>query len=163
MTNYDFYLGMLTAEEAPTVRVLDALPEHALDYKPHERSRTAGEIAWVIAGEMHMLAAVLTHGTFAPAGPMPSGGKPEAVGTYKAGVEAVKAAMAGMTEEKWNSEGVLDFGGGMVWKDKMHGFAWGMLNDGIHHRGQLSVYLRPMGGKVPSIYGPSADSTGGQE
>ena len=37
---------------------------------------------------------------------------------------------------------------------------WIGLFDAIHHRGQLSVYLRPMGGKVPSIYGPSADDPG---
>jgi len=37
-------------------------------------------------------------------------------------------------------------------------FLWLILFDGIHHRGQLSAYMRPMGGTVPSIYGPSADS-----
>ena len=37
---------------------------------------------------------------------------------------------------------------------------WGFLFDAIHHRGQLSSYLRPMGAKVPSIYGPSADDPG---
>ena len=36
-------------------------------------------------------------------------------------------------------------------------FLWFILFDSIHHRGQLSTYLRPMGGKVPAIYGPSAD------
>ena len=39
-------------------------------------------------------------------------------------------------------------------------FLWDFMFDAIHHRGQLSAYLRPMGGKVPSIYGPSADDTG---
>jgi hypothetical protein len=39
------------------------------------------------------------------------------------------------------------------------GSAWGFLFDLIHHRGQLSTYLRPMGSTVPAIYGPSADET----
>jgi len=39
-------------------------------------------------------------------------------------------------------------------------FLWDFMFDAIHHRGQLSAYLRPMGAKVPSIYGPSADDTG---
>jgi uncharacterized damage-inducible protein DinB len=39
-------------------------------------------------------------------------------------------------------------------------FLWDFMFDAIHHRGQLSAYLRPMGGKVPSIYGPSADDPG---
>jgi uncharacterized damage-inducible protein DinB len=37
---------------------------------------------------------------------------------------------------------------------------WGLLFDAVHHRGQLSAYIRPMGGKVPSIYGPSGDDAG---
>ena len=45
-----------------------------------------------------------------------------------------------------------------VWKTTKMDMMWGMLFDLIHHRGQLSTYIRPMGGKVPSIYGPSADS-----
>ena len=51
-------------------------------------------------------------------------------------------------------------GGAAVWEDAVGQMVWGMLFDAIHHRGQLSTYLRPMGGKVPSIYGPSADDPG---
>ena len=46
------------------------------------------------------------------------------------------------------------------WEESVGGFVWGFLFDLIHHRGQLTTYLRPMGGKVPSIYGPSADDSG---
>jgi uncharacterized damage-inducible protein DinB len=46
------------------------------------------------------------------------------------------------------------------WEDTIENFVWGFLFDAIHHRGQISTYLRPMGGKVPSIYGPSADDAG---
>lgn len=51
-------------------------------------------------------------------------------------------------------------GGDAVWETTMDEFVWGFLFDAVHHRGQLSTYLRPMGGKVPSIYGPSADDPG---
>ena len=51
--------------------------------------------------------------------------------------------------------------GGAAWEDTIAKMAWGFLFDAVHHRGQLSTYLRPMGGKVPSIYGPSADDSGG--
>ena len=47
-----------------------------------------------------------------------------------------------------------------AWEDSVGAFVWGFLFDLIHHRGQLTTYLRPMGGKVPSIYGPSADDSG---
>jgi uncharacterized damage-inducible protein DinB len=45
-------------------------------------------------------------------------------------------------------------------KDTVEGLLWIALFDMVHHRGQLSTYIRPMGGKVPSIYGPSADDAG---
>ena len=47
-----------------------------------------------------------------------------------------------------------------TWEDTLSQMVWGVFFDEIHHRGQLSTYLRPMGGKVPSIYGPSADDPG---
>jgi len=50
--------------------------------------------------------------------------------------------------------------GQVVMEKPMMEFLWDFMFDAIHHRGQLSAYLRPMGGKVPSIYGPSADDPG---
>jgi uncharacterized damage-inducible protein DinB len=47
-----------------------------------------------------------------------------------------------------------------VWEAPLGDMLWGFLFDAIHHRGQLSAYLRPMGAKVPSIYGPSGDDPG---
>jgi uncharacterized damage-inducible protein DinB len=48
----------------------------------------------------------------------------------------------------------------VVWETSLGDMLFGILFDAIHHRGQLSTYLRPMGAKVPSIYGPSADDPG---
>ena len=50
--------------------------------------------------------------------------------------------------------------GHVAWKAPLGEMMWGLLFDAIHHRGQLSTYIRPMGGKVPSIYGPSGDDPG---
>ena len=66
-----------------------------------------------------------------------------------------------MADARWDGEGRLLFGGHEVMKSSVGSIFWGFLLDAIHHRGQLSAYIRPMGGKVPSIYGPSADDTGG--
>jgi len=49
------------------------------------------------------------------------------------------------------------FGGQEIMKETGYDNAWGFLLDAIHHRGQLSTYLRPMGSTVPAIYGPSGD------
>jgi uncharacterized damage-inducible protein DinB len=50
--------------------------------------------------------------------------------------------------------------GQSVWETTLGDMLFGFLFDAVHHRGQLSSYLRPMGGKVPSIYGPSGDDPG---
>jgi uncharacterized damage-inducible protein DinB len=47
--------------------------------------------------------------------------------------------------------------GELLMEQSLGGFLWYLFFDAIHHRGQLSTYIRPMGGKVPSIYGPSGD------
>ena len=51
------------------------------------------------------------------------------------------------------------FNGEEAFSDTGYALAWGVLFDLIHHRGQLSTYLRPMGSTVPAIYGPSADES----
>jgi uncharacterized damage-inducible protein DinB len=65
---------------------------------------------------------------------------------------------ASMTDADWMAESKLMMGDKELWKTTKGKMALGLLLDLIHHRGQLSVYIRPMGGKVPSIYGPSADT-----
>ena len=57
----------------------------------------------------------------------------------------------------WNRSAQFYYGGKLASEQPVGTFLWLILFDAIHHRGQLSAYLRPMGGKVPAIYGPSAD------
>ena len=54
----------------------------------------------------------------------------------------------------------LHVGGALIMEQPLGAFLWYLFFDAIHHRGQLSAYIRPMGGKVPSIYGPSGDDPG---
>jgi len=63
-----------------------------------------------------------------------------------------------MDDESWNRTAQFYYQGKVVSEQPVGQFLWFILFDAIHHRGQLSAYLRPMGGQVPSIYGPSADS-----
>ena len=63
-----------------------------------------------------------------------------------------------MDETSWTRVAQFYFNGKVVSEQPVGQFLWFILFDAIHHRGQLSAYLRPMGGTVPSIYGPSADS-----
>jgi uncharacterized damage-inducible protein DinB len=63
-----------------------------------------------------------------------------------------------MDEASWNRNAQFYYNGKVVSEQPIGQFLWFILFDAIHHRGQLSAYLRPMGGSVPAIYGPSADS-----
>ena len=62
-----------------------------------------------------------------------------------------------MDEAAWERTAQFYVNGKVLLEQPAGAFLWFILFDAIHHRGQLSAYLRPMGGKVPSIYGPSAD------
>ena len=158
MTLRDFYLKRARAEFPVFLKVLRALPED-LSYKPHERSPSAEQLVWTVTNELKALIDV--------------------VETGKSEWEDIKPpsldAMIQMFE-KWSTElldkvAALDdasqernaqflYQGTVVMEKPMMEFIWDFMFDAIHHRGQLSAYLRPMGGKVPSIYGPSADDTG---
>jgi uncharacterized damage-inducible protein DinB len=63
-----------------------------------------------------------------------------------------------MDDAAWNKNGQFFSGGKMVSEQPIGRFLWMILFDAVHHRGQLTTYIRPMGGKVPPVYGPSADS-----
>jgi uncharacterized damage-inducible protein DinB len=62
-----------------------------------------------------------------------------------------------LDEAGWNAKADFYYGGKKVNESPIGEFLWMCLFDAIHHRGQLTTYLRPMGSKVPAIYGPSAD------
>jgi uncharacterized damage-inducible protein DinB len=85
----------------------------------------------------------------------------EIVYAYERNATAVTERMERLDEASWEKKGRFLMGEAPAWEATTSEFAWGFLFDAIHHRGQLSTYLRPMGGKVPSIYGPSADDSGG--
>ena len=71
--------------------------------------------------------------------------------------EKVRAALNAVDESKWDAPAKFKVGNDVVWEEPVYGMLWGFLFDMVHHRGQLSSYLRPMGAKVPAIYGPSGD------
>jgi uncharacterized damage-inducible protein DinB len=140
-----------TSESKTTRNVLAKIPEGS-DYRPDPKSRTAQEIAWQIVCEEKMIIDALESGKaeWAPP-PMPA--------TMKAVLEAYEKQSAGMGQRwsalsaaRWNGE--LEFFGSRRPASPM---AWSFLFDIVHHRGQITTYLRPMGSTVPQIYGPSGD------
>jgi uncharacterized damage-inducible protein DinB len=84
----------------------------------------------------------------------------EIVAAYERSAAAVNVRLEKLDEAGWDKKGRFLMAGAPPWEDSIGQFLWGFLFDAIHHRGQLTTYLRPMGSKVPSIYGPSADDPG---
>jgi uncharacterized damage-inducible protein DinB len=68
--------------------------------------------------------------------------------------------LKGLDDERCAGDCKFVVGDAPAWTASLGDMLWGLLFDMIHHRGQLSTYIRPMGGKVPAIYGPSADDSG---
>lgn len=151
MDEKSLFTDFWTKEAKTTQKVLGRIPEGS-DYRPDPRSRTAQEIAWQIVNEEKMIIDALETGNVAWApGPVPATMK-EVAETYAKQSADIAARWRALPQERW--DGSLDFFGHERPASPM---AWSFLFDIVHHRGQISTYLRPMGAKVPQIYGPSGD------
>ena len=138
-----------------TKRVLAAIPDGKRDYRPDPHARTAWELAWHLANTDVQLLDGIADLKFTMANP-PEAEKPKTVAELVAWydrkvkrsadrVRALSPAQAGTPVQffMFNFPAV---------------FYMGFLNNhSIHHRGELATYLRPMGSKVPAIYGGSFD------
>jgi uncharacterized damage-inducible protein DinB len=83
----------------------------------------------------------------------------EMIAAYEQHHRALADKLYDLNDGTWNRPAWLTRGDQeIVLRDSVGGLLWTALFDAVHHRGQLSTYIRPMGGKVPSIYGPSADA-----
>lgn len=161
MDNREFCIARRKAELPAFVKVLKAVPQGRLDYRPDPKARSAAELAWVLATEEAALVMLLDTGTIAWKDQPPPARVEETVAAFEKNAAAVNERLAKLDEAGWHKQGRLVMDGMPPWETSIGEFVWGFLFDAIHHRGQLSTYLRPMGSKVPAIYGPSADDSGG--
>jgi uncharacterized damage-inducible protein DinB len=152
------FLDTLQREHAITEKVLRAFPADRGDFRPHERSNSALQLAWTfVVEERMMLTAVRGQevlGSGFPPAPETMEGMLAAFGAQH---EELVRELRGADDAVM--EGTVRFytGPQQVGEYRTSSFLWFLLHDQIHHRGQLSVYVRMAGGKVPSIYGPTAD------
>lgn len=135
------------------LKVFKAFPKDKLDFKPHERSRTAGEIMAVFINEERANLGIADGKVDFSKMPRDKfNSLDDILKAYTKVHGEVDEKIKNLPEEAFNEQ--VDFAG----MPMRRGDAFRSMGlDNIHHRGQLSVYLRMAGGKVPSIYGPSAD------
>src|SRR5215208_1790870 len=151
MEEKELFMKFWNNESKTTAKVLSRIPENS-DYRPDPKSRTAQEIAWQVVNEEKMIIEAVETGNVAwSPGPMPKTMK-DVVDTYEKQSADLARRWEALPQEKW--DGTLEFFGH---PRSASGMAWSFLFDIVHHRGQISTYLRPMGAKVPQIYGPSGD------
>jgi uncharacterized damage-inducible protein DinB len=159
MTSRECFLQVWATEAAATQRVLAAVPEKSIEWRPHPKSRSAVELTAFVAGHAPIMAMLLQKCEIRAVPMQPPKSIKEAAGVFSALLPQVDNLLKGVEEKTWDQKiATLYAPDGKVWQSAPLGsMVWSTLFDLIHHRGQLSTYIRPMGGKVPSIYGPSAD------
>jgi len=153
----DIAIGHLSAEHPVTRRVIDAIPLDKSDYRPDAIGKSAVDLAWHIVGAEHRFMDAVVAGVFNYG----NSGRPETMTSgadisrwYAGAFEQDIARIAALPADQLTRP--IDFRGIMTLPAVT--FLMIGLKHSIHHRGQLSMYLRPMGAKVPSIYGESYDS-----
>jgi uncharacterized damage-inducible protein DinB len=152
----DMMLDGVTREMHTTKKVIAAVPDASGDYRPDPKARTAKELAWHLASVDVQFLDEIADMKFSME-PRYKNEEPktsaELATWYEKNFTRAAERVRGMTAEQLMTP--LDFYGAFTFPAA---FYLGFLNNhSIHHRGQLSTYLRPMGSKVPSIYGGSAD------
>lgn len=151
------FLKFWEKEAAATRKVIARIPEARSDYRADPKARTARELAWLIVREEIALAEGLEKRAFEWVEvPLPATVK-EVLDTYDRHHEDVTKRLYGLDTDRWEARVPFIHEGKELMSASGYDSAWGFFFDLIHHRGQLSTYLRPMGSTVPQIYGPSAD------
>jgi len=148
----DYLLGQTEYEMAATRKVLAAVPADTANYKPSEKCMCGLELAGHIASSEVFFLSGVVNGKFEWAPPefqTPA----EALAYYEEKVPGLIAAARALPGAKLTE--ILTLGPMTM---PAVDFLAVNLKHGVHHRGQLSAYLRPMGSKVPSIIGPSGDT-----
>jgi uncharacterized damage-inducible protein DinB len=148
------------SEFRTTVKVFRAFPAGHLDLKLHERSRSVRDLAWQCVIDERVMGTVLEKTQHDLRNVPPDQPAPitmeEIVTAFSTAHETATRKLSSLTEDEFGRTvtSILAFG---EWKAPQPEVLWSNLLDQVHHRGQLTVYLRQAGGKVPSIYGPSGD------
>ena len=160
MTNLQFFESRRKAEYPVFMRVLNALARDRFDYRPHERSPSTAQVVWTLALETRACCDLVDNNRM-DWRPVPAPTDPEEIITaFQSHYEALDERISKLDDQAWQRQAQLLVEGKLMREAPLGEFLWYLFFDAIHHRGQLSTYIRPMGGRVPSIYGPSGDDPG---
>ena len=160
----DALLPEFDHEMGTTRRLLDRAPEQAFAWKPHERSMTLGGLSSHLANIPTWCGAILGAPVMdlatipEEARPKPATSRTALLAVFDKNVAAAREKLAAATDAEMFASWTLKQGGQEIFTlPRVAALRSFVMNHSIHHRGQLSVYLRLNNVPLPSIYGPTAD------
>lgn len=160
----EFFREELDREVERSRKALAEVPNDKFDWKPHERSMVFGYLANMVATIPMWIQMEIERDELDVAPPEGKGMKPERKETSEDLIKALddaaasaRAALENTTDEHLRTNWKLLAGGNVVMEETRYMMIHDTINHWAHHRGQMTVYLRLMGQKVPALYGPSAD------
>jgi len=158
----DAYIKELEAEVLSTRKCLERIPMNLSEWKPHEKSMSLGYLALLVAEIpkwiTHMIEkSEIDFATFEHFKPATT---EELVNHFNENIEGAKNALAGIKDGDLDNLFYLKNNGKVLFSSPKRANIESTINHMVHHRGQLTVYMRLNNIAVPSIYGPSADDRG---
>jgi uncharacterized damage-inducible protein DinB len=161
MTIAESLLPEFDQEAANTRKMLEAIPNDRLDFKPHEKSWPMAHLATHIAGIPEWGTETMNKDSLDYTGyipPAPVKSREEAIEMFDKNTAAGRAAIAGANDEAFFKDWMLSGNGQVLFTmPRIAVLRSFVMNHAVHHRAQLGMYLRLCGAKVPGMYGPSAD------
>jgi len=155
------FLKVYDQEHERTMRVLRAYPQDKSELRPHPKSKTARELAFVFTLERYLGEAVwndeIAKRGLSGKPPEPPASWSEVVESAETSFQRFRGIVAAASDDDLRQQVTFMVGPKTMGQISRHDWIWFLVHDEIHHRGQLSVYLRMADGKVPAIYGPSGD------
>jgi uncharacterized damage-inducible protein DinB len=157
----DALLPEFDHEMAVTRKLLERVPDHRMDWKPHDKSMSLGQLAQHVAtlpnwGRVTLNENELDLSSQPPADPIRR--RADLLSTFDRLVGETRTALTGKTDAELMGPWALKKDGHTVFSmPKASVWRSFVISHLVHHRGQLSVYLRLNDVPVPSMYGPSAD------
>ena len=153
------YLKELNSEHRATRKCLESISEALFEYKPHPKSMNLGYLALLVAEIplwiKHMIIdSEIDFATFKHFSPKTNA---ELLAHYDENIDGAKKALQNVTDEDLQAPFSLKANGQLLYTSPKIVDIGTTLNHWVHHRGQLTVYMRMNNLAVPSIYGPSAD------
>lgn len=152
------FLRAYERDHDTTLKVLKAFPADKSEFRPHERSNSALQLGWTFVVEEQIMLRALRGEQILGSGFPPAPESWRAVmDAFNKGYDDVIAELRDPKNAELDGTAHFFVAPKQTADIPLPDFLDFILHDQIHHRGQLSVYVRMAGGKVPSIYGPSAD------